>query len=244
MRIGNTGFVPTLNGYMYDQSTLPGGNPEDTPDCPAGCSATAEFCSIPDFIFSWLPGPTGGYSQIVANVYSNEMFYLNKQQMDLGRIGCATTDTASGGVLGNLEPTSLANFMARLTFGGDGSDTTATGSPFKLQESYYKCLPQGSTVFFEALGIGMGNAGLFYEVAVLMAVLILAAIPGMMNLHVEESDVDQTGVLLAEVISLAKKDETPKFDDDQKEMLASLHKAISVVLKPRLDVGSAFGSAF
>ena len=86
------------------------------------------------------------------------MFYINEQQMDIGRIGCSTASKGSGGVLGNMEPSSTDDFLARITYGAasDGSYNMEPTAPFKLQEDYYKCLPKKMNAFFESLGIGMG----------------------------------------------------------------------------------------
>ena len=91
--------------------------------CPATCETSDKQCNSPDFVFSFTKTDDDTQS-FKLRLYADELFTINLENMDPGKIGCATTQTpGSNGVLGQLEPTSTSVFKTNLD-----------AKPFKLVE--------------------------------------------------------------------------------------------------------------
>lgn len=120
-RLGNTGWTVQFSGW-FSHWKADNDNTWDTAGftgpykCPVACDSETvplgKPCNTPDWVFSFNDAATS--NEFKLNLYSNEMLTLNLENMDPGLIGCATSTAGSGGVLGQLEPSSAAAFEANL----------------------------------------------------------------------------------------------------------------------------------
>ena len=162
-RLGKTMWNVEYSGYYYDEAYYS--------ICPEVCNGTyssmSGACSTPDYVFKYTE--LNSNNTFGLNLYSSEMYTINMGNMDLGRIGCATTTDGSDGNLGRMEPKSAAEFQANFN-----------KNPFKLTENYYACTPEPADAFLDSVGIAQGNAALF--LTLLMALISsCASIVGFMK---------------------------------------------------------------
>lgn len=112
-------FTHTYTSWIknpMDQST----NRWETPAyagpyaCPDKCGTEGGAkCNSPDYVFEYtnMETPTQTFK---VRLKVTELFTINLNNLDPGKIGCATTTDGSKGVLGQLEPVSAAAFEANL----------------------------------------------------------------------------------------------------------------------------------
>jgi hypothetical protein len=148
------------------------------------------------------------------DAYTNEMYILNDAQLDPGRIACKTTQVGSKGKLGNLEPISSSDFLAALE----------SSKPFKLAESYFFCYPNKVMTFVESFGIAQGNASMLFSFLLMCVILSLSATK-MLHVTVTQSYLDDTMMLLAEVIKIGHIG--GELRDEHKEVIAALNKVVA-----------------
>jgi len=182
--------------------------------CPDPCASSNRYCSTPDFVFEY--SQTGNDQAFKVNLYADELFTINRNNMDPGYIGCATSTIGSGGKLGLLEPESAAGFQKNLLV-----------KPFVLTEDYFACTPKPMTAFFEALGIAQGNATIFFGLVV-MFILLVANVAGVANSALSDDDVAATSRKFAEALHFTKvTDQNSLMNDAHKDLQATLKEFLS-----------------
>jgi hypothetical protein len=197
------------NNDKWDDSTFAGPY-----NCPSKCTTGAQYCSTPDFVFEYTQ--TGSTQTFKVNIYADEMFTINQDNMDPGHFGCKTSDTGSGNKLGLLEPTSADAFQANMN----------TVNPFKLTEDYFSCTPEPMTAFFDALGIAQGNATLFVAVAVAF-IMFFAGRAGIVATTVSDDEIAENSKTLAEALKFMKLGKV--------DQMTSAHKKLRVAIKAFLE---------
>jgi len=239
-RFGGSALKFDFGGYYYYGSDY--GNYV----CPSQCETDDKYCSIPDLVLSFSPFESGsGWAKILGdntnqfelNAYSAEIMRVNDGQWDPGFIGCATNTPGSykydnetkTGKLGHMEPTSSADFEANLM----GT------KPFKIQETYYECLPRPLTAFLDSVGVAQGNAGLYTGLLVTAIAMILGLAPaawGWLKPSAENSTMDLTGLHLAKICA---PDALDSFDAQKDAMMENLAKALAPALASELKAAKS-----
>jgi hypothetical protein len=147
-RLGYTFWDVEFSGWYYAWEGPEPGNKWNSPatytgppHCPAECetSSVGSYCNAPDFVFAFSNSEGGAFK---VNLYGNELFTINFENLDPGHIGCATSTVGSRGELGYLEPSPPTAFVENLNT-----------KPFKLTEEYLACTAEPVTAFFDSVGI-------------------------------------------------------------------------------------------
>jgi hypothetical protein len=194
-RLGDTLWDVEFSGWYYAWSGPAPGSKWDNPStyvgpsfCPASCETSGSYCNAPDFVFSF--SQVGSDAAFKINLYANELFTINIDNMDPGHIGCATSTVGSGLKLGQLQPTSPTAFASNLD-----------KKPFKLTEEYLACTPEPVTAFIDSVGIAQGNSALFVAITVAMIMAIASYFPGLLkSSSVSNDEVSANNELIAEMV--------------------------------------------
>ena len=213
-RIGDTMWNVEFSAWHYSweggENTKWDDSSFDGPfNCPDKCNSGQSYCSTPDFVFDYTDPINDQAFKL--NLYADELFTMNQNNMDPGHIGCATDTVGSEGKLGKLEPLSATDFQENLV-----------AKPFKLRESYYSCKPKRINAFFDALGVAQGNATLFVAVVVAF-IMFFASRAGVVITAVAEAEIAENNKTFTEALkvnSLGKGDQ-----------LKEAHKKLQVAMK-------------
>mmetsp|Transcript_34091 Transcript_34091/g.62334 ORF Transcript_34091/g.62334 Transcript_34091/m.62334 type:complete len:607 (-) Transcript_34091:350-2170(-) len=190
--------------------------------CPSTCDTSAKQCNSPDFVFSFTKYGDAAQS-FKLHLYADELFTINLENMDPGKIGCATSKTlGSAGVLGQLEPTSTSAF-----------ETNLDAKPFKLTEAYFECVQEPTSAFFDALGIAQGNAALFVTISVLFIMFLANKVPGLVATMVSSDEIADNNQHFAEALKMIARGKPDELTDAHKELQALLKAFLSTDLTIR-----------